>query len=447
MGKLSAFSLDAFITFCAFTHTSEFFTRFTGVGTFLPKLFPIRFANLLGIPPAVFEEQMRECRSFEDRKWTNYWRGKANEHLRIADALLSRLGAPSSEQIMREPTAAVHHALGSALRPVSPVFSNRSPDSVEALLAWFTADTRYRNPAQALDGLVRAMGYLTIACWPGWTADRLKAYWEAQKLFEVLLFAMAPSANLIAEKIRIDVPGDVVNAFAVFPEGSGKVPAVLMTNGLEGSIQELLLPTLNYRTTGIAVVAMEMPGTFSYRQPMSLDSETVYRKVIDHLVEHPRIDAERLGIFGVSFGAYWSTRMAAVDKRLRAVVSNGGPYHHSFSAKRTFGMPEIILGTMSSTLRAKNKLDLGQKLHALSIPHLYKQITQPLLAINGADDTLLSSQDTVDLAREANGTLLLYPGDDHCAMEHYVIWQRHMTTWLKDQLGPPVAAGFEQSRQ
>ncbi|TWB46424.1 esterase FrsA [Rhizobium sp. ERR 922] len=439
MGKLFTFSLNLFITFCAFTRTTEFFTRFTGVGTFLPKLFRIRFANVLGILPTVFEEQMRECRSFEDRKWTNYWRGKANEHLRTADAILSRMGAPSSDQMLREPTAALHQSLGNALRSVSAVFSDRSPDSIEALRASFAADAERRDAAQALDGLVLAMGYLTIASWPGWTAERLKAYWEAQKLFEVLLFAIAPSVNLIAEKIRIDVPGDVVNAFAVFPEGSGKEPAVLMTNGLEGSIQELLLPTLNYRNMGIAVIAIEMPGTFSYSRPMSLDSEIIYRKVIDRLVEHPRIDKERFGIFGVSFGAYWSTRMAAVDKRLRAVVSNGGPYHRSFSVKTTFGLPEIILSTMSSTLRAKNKLDLGRKLHALSIRHLYKRITQPLLAINGADDTLLSSQDTIDLVREANGTLLLYPGDDHCAMEHYVIWQRHMTAWLEDQLKPPIA--------
>ena len=437
MKALFTFCKNVFITVCAFTHTTELFTRFTGVGTFLPQLFALRFANVLCIPASGFEIEMRQCRSFKDDKWTAYWRAKADTHLREADARLNPMGAPVSETLLRDPSPAVREALGNALHSAAPVFTDRSPDTIDAMLESFAADPDRRDAAHALNALVLAVGYLTIASWPGWTPARMKAYWDARRLFEALAFAMAPSMDMVVEKIRIEVQGEVVDVFAGFPKTPHKVPAVLMTNGLEGSMQELLLPTLKYRKAGLAVVAMEMPGTFAYKQPMSADSEGIYRAVIDQIARHPRLQADKIGIFGASFGAYWSTRMAAVDKRITAVVSNGGPYHRSFSPKATFGMPAIILDTMAKTVNAKHKLDLGKKLHDLSIRHRYKQITQPLLAINGDRDTLLSTQDTIDLARETGGTLLLYPGDDHCAMAHYVVWQKRMSEWLKTQLQTP----------
>ena len=75
------------------------------------------------------------------------------------------------------------------------------------------------------------------------------------------------------------------------------------------------------------------------------------------------------------------------------------------------------------------------KLKALSIRDRYPDITIPLLVINGDHDTLMSTQDSVDLAdAAANASLLLYPDDDHCAMGHYRQWLDYSQHWL---LGPP----------
>ncbi|MEE6177541.1 hypothetical protein [Mycobacterium sp. 050134] len=72
---------------------------------------------------------------------------------------------------------------------------------------------------------------------------------------------------------------------------------------------------------------------------------------------------------------------------------------------------------------------------ALTIRDRLPHITIPLLAINGDHDTLLSTQDTVDLANEApDATLLLYPDDDHCAMRHYREWLDCSQEWLRRQL-------------
>lgn len=74
------------------------------------------------------------------------------------------------------------------------------------------------------------------------------------------------------------------------------------------------------------------------------------------------------------------------------------------------------------------------------LPH----IKIPLLAINGEHDTLLSTQDTVDLADTApNATLLLYPDDDHCAMGHYRQWLDHSQDRLRKHLVPADGAAPE----
>ena len=96
-----------------------------------------------------------------------------------------------------------------------------------------------------------------------------------------------------------------------------------------GTLAEALFPLLAYRGSGMGTFVMEMPGTYSYREPLSLASEGVYSTVIDFLAAHPGIDAERIGMIGFSFGGYWSTRMAAVESRLKVAVSNGALTHRS----------------------------------------------------------------------------------------------------------------------
>ena len=151
---------------------------------------------------------------------------------------------------------------------------------------------------------------------------------------------------------------------------------------------------------------------------------------------YARVDADRIGMVGVSFGAHWSARMAVRDKRIKAVVCNGGLYHRSFRPTATFGMPAIILETLRNSTGATGLVDLGRRLHALSLKAGYPDIKVPLLVINGDADTLVSTQDSVDLADAVpNSELILYPNDDHCAMGHYSEWLATSVDWLQRHLG------------
>ncbi|MFF2551198.1 alpha/beta hydrolase family protein [Nocardia sp. NPDC058058] len=429
------------ITAHALTHTTERAAHRLGVAPFLPRLFADRFTHLGGIEAGEFGRQLAGCRSFEDARWAGYWGALAGEHLTRADAALARLGAPASGQLLDPAVATDLPALGALLAPAVTILADRGavadPDAVQRFRA---AHPEAADAAVALDGLIKALVYEFVAAWPGWSPRRLRAYERSHRLCEVLVLALAPALGMTAEVVRIPIEGDEVRGILVLPGDSGPVPAVLVTNGLEGTIGEVLLPLLAQRAAGLGMFVMEMPGTYSYRARLSDAAERAYATVIDHLSADTRIDAGRIGMLGFSFGGYWSTRMAAVDPRLTVAVSNGPLSHHSFGARNSIGMPEIMISTLSATLGASGTLDLTRKLAKLSLAQLYRRIDCPLLVINGERDTLASTQDSIDIAVGApNAQLVLYAEDDHCAMGNAEHWSALSATFLREHLTAPIA--------
>ncbi len=424
---------DLNVTLRGMTRTTERAAHRRGVGYFLPALFVDRFSHMGGIDRGVFERQLAGCRSFEDEPWTNYWRAFADEQIKSAGVCLVRMGGPTTAELLDRGNDEVVDRLRNLLSPVARLFADRTRRSAAAFVADHPDDA---DAVTAVDALVKAITYLFAAAWPGWTSRRLAAYADSRRVFDVLVTALAPALGVEVEKFVLDIGDDAVSGCAILPAHVEKAPAILITNGLEGTIEEIALPAMHHRPPDTALFLMEMPGTFSYRQPMSTKSERHYRAVIDHMATHPRVDAERLGMMGISFGAHWSTRMAWRDNRLKAVVSNGGPYHRAFAPTASFGMAEIMTSTLEKTTGAKNPLDLGRRLKTLSLREHYREISVPILATNGDSDTLVPTQDTVDLAYGApRGELKLYPHDDHCAMGHYDQTMAEATSWLQHQLG------------
>ncbi|MFA9272193.1 MAG: alpha/beta hydrolase family protein, partial [Baekduiaceae bacterium] len=147
----------------------------------------------------------------------------------------------------------------------------------------------------------------------------------------------------------------------------------------------------------------------------------------------PRVDPERIGMVGVSFGGYWAARMAATDRRIRCAVACGAPTDRSFWPK--LGLPEIILDALADVTGATTPVGLLRRLRRLSLRDRYREITQPLLVINGDNDTLLSTRDSIELAAGArHAELRLYPGDDHCAMANYRDWLDYSQQWIAGHL-------------
>jgi esterase FrsA len=437
-----------FVTACALTRTTDLAARRTGAAPFLPALFVLRYANMGGLDHDVFAGQIRAARSFRDDRWCGYWNGIADIYARRATDLLRRLAGSDSATVpdLTDPsaeTAAEHlDGLSALIAPAAVLFADHGPQPDTRALAALveqhapTGDhERITLALSAIDAWVKAITYYQVSAFPGHDPHRMRAYWRSRHLFDALIGAVAPTLGLTVA--HIDIPladGDVVRGHLIVPAGVGPHPVVLTTNGLEGTVQELAIPQLRYRDSGMAMFLMEMPGSYACTDPMTPQSEAVYHQVIDHLAGDQQLDADRIAMVGVSFGGYWTARMAATSNRLACAIACGAPTHRSFHGG-ALGTPQIILHALAKTVGAAHPIDLVGKLRALSIRDLYPKITIPLLVINGDHDTLMSTQDSSDLAHAApNATLLLYPDDDHCAMGHYRQWLDYSQHWLLEQL-------------
>ncbi|MBO9534683.1 MAG: alpha/beta hydrolase [Solirubrobacteraceae bacterium] len=436
----------ALVTACAATGTTERATRRLGAGRFLPALFTQRYANMGGLDAERFREQLDACRSFEDAAWCAYWDDIADAELGQAREILGRLDeaaapapVPAPAPLSLEGDGAVE-VLTATIAPYARLLADHALLPPPAAVARFSeahADRsvgeRAANVVELVSALLRAITYLQVSAFPGTTAGRMRAYERSRALFDTLASAFAAGLDTIVEQVVIPTGGETVRGYRCLPAGAASCPVVIVTNGLEGTVQELLIPLLRYHASGLGVVVMEMPGSYAYAGRMSPASESVYRGVIDAVVADPRVDARRVGMVGVSFGGYWAARMAAADDRLACVVACGAPTHRSF--RPTLGLPEIIIDALAHVTGATTPPGLLRRLRALSLRGRYGEITQPLLVINGDHDTLLSTRDSVDLAAgAANAELLLYPGDDHCAMGHYREWLDTSQRWLAEHL-------------
>jgi dipeptidyl aminopeptidase/acylaminoacyl peptidase len=47
---------------------------------------------------------------------------------------------------------------------------------------------------------------------------------------------------------------------------------------------------------------------------------------LDYLVQRPEIDAEHIGVYGISLGSFWGLRFAARDQRIRAIAAPASTY-------------------------------------------------------------------------------------------------------------------------
>lgn len=442
MKNLNSLPRRIFTTACVLTGTTELAARRLGASFFLPALFIRRYSEMGGLDPAHFAMQMDGVRSFTDDAWCGYWDAIAEEQLLAAERAVPGISGKLAPDASASPNGGRGQAMATLREALAPLGSTIADmltldthTGLELEVSGAATSAQIYRAVTGLRHLVKAITYYQVSAFPGGSPARMESYHTSRSLFDQLLEIIGPLLGMSIERHQIVADGVQVDGYLVLPAGTNPCPAVITTNGLEGTVQELLIPLLRYHDSGLAVFVMEMPGTYAYRSPMSGDAEKIYHKVIDSIAAHPRIDANRIGFVGVSFGGYWAARMAATSSRLRCVVANGAPTHRSFQMAASLGMPEIIVRALSNTTGASSLMDLGQKLRGLSLRDRYQEIKMPLLVINGDTDTLISTQDSVDLAAGAQqATLVLYPDDDHCAMGHYSEWMDMSQEWLGQHL-------------
>jgi 2,6-dihydroxypseudooxynicotine hydrolase len=128
---------------------------------------------------------------------------------------------------------------------------------------------------------------------------------------------------------RVEIPyadGRLVGVLRL-PAGPGPVPVVVMIPGLDSAKEEFRSTEALFLERGVGTFSVDGPGQgeAEYDVPIQGDWTAPGAAILDALTGQAGVDADRLGVWGVSLGGYYAPRVASGDPRVRACVALAGP--------------------------------------------------------------------------------------------------------------------------
>ena len=277
-------------------------------------------------------------------------------------ALLLTLSIPSFSQQRQERTIdeikaeAIHRAevgqyplIGLDPADVKEAFNSiHTRDKDEWAAAFMGVADRYMNEAKALEktdpakanaDYIRAWRLYSFGRWP------IPASPGKQRSYEKAIEAFLAHARFWdppLEIVKIPFEGKEIIGYLRLPKNTnGPVPLVLAVNGLDSRKEDLSESFSAILPFGVGFLAVDGPGTGQCPIKVSETSDRMFSRILDYIATRPEIDKNRVTMHGVSWGAYWATKMAIVEhNRLRGASAQSPPVDTFF--QKEFLMNSLI---------------------------------------------------------------------------------------------------------
>lgn len=250
------------------------------------------------------------------------------------------------------------------------------------------------------------------------------------------LFAQSiPSLRPVLERV------DVVWRTARLPgllarpaTATGAVPLVVLLNGASTAKEETILWSGRFLDHGLAVLALDWPGTGEAAQtmPLTADCDDLTDGVLSLAAADGRLDAGRVALAGVSLGGALAAGAAAGDRRIAAAVAVTPPFDATrwLTAAspllwRHLGGEGVSAGAVHGLADAFALRGIGQRLRV------------PLLVFGGGRDLVVPPPESVRLAAAAGelATLVWFPRGGHALYDELPDWTEDAARWLSIVLG------------
>ncbi|MGB0013963.1 MAG: alpha/beta hydrolase, partial [Candidatus Sulfotelmatobacter sp.] len=265
---------------------------------------------------------------------------------------------------------------------------------------------RNTEPSKADADFIRAWHLYSFGRWPVDSSPKKKeSYAKAIRAY----LAHARFLDPPLQVIHIPFEGKEIIGYLRLPKGAtAPVPIVIAINGLDSRKEDLSESFSAILPYGIAYIAIDGPGTGQSPLKASPDAGRAISAVIDYLESRPDIDKSRIAIHGVSWGAYWGTKMAVVEKaRLRCVSVQSPPTDEFFkkefvlnsllgNREYLFDQIPAMMSIFDNVTTVDQVLDMFSRL-SLANEKILGKPTTPMLVIGGARDTQVPIADVYTL--------------------------------------------------
>jgi len=258
------------------------------------------------------------------------------------------------------------------------------------------------DPAKANADYIRAWRLYSFGRWPiPASPGKQRSYEKAMEAF----LAHARFWDPALEVVHIPFEGKEITGYLRLPKNAkGPVPLVIAVNGLDSRKEDLTESFSAILPFGIGFLAVDGPGTGQAPIKVSETSERMLSRVIDYAQSRPDIDKNRLAIHGVSWGAYWATKLAIVERsRLQAASAQSPPvdtfFQKDFLMNSLLGNREYLFDQVPALMAILDGVTtLDQMEETLPKMSLVKQgllgkPMAPMLVIAGVLDTQVPISD------------------------------------------------------
>jgi esterase FrsA len=327
--------------------------------------------------------------------------------------------APPERTIEEIKSEAIHRAengmyplIGLDPADVREAFGSiKTRDKDEWASAFMGVADRYMNEAKQLEGsdpakadadYIRAWRLYSFGRWP------IPSSLEKQRSYEKALEAFRAHARYFdppLEIVRIPFEGKEVIGYLRLPKNtSGPVPLVIAINGLDSRKEDLSESFAAILPFGIGFVAVDGPGTGESPIKVSENADRMLSRVIDYVQTRPEVDKYQLAVHGVSWGAYWATKLAIVERsRLRGASAQSPPvdefFQKDFLIHSLLGNREYLFDQVPALMNifdgVRNLDDLAAQLAKMSLVRheFLDKPMAPMLILAGVKDTQVPISD------------------------------------------------------
>ena len=310
-------------------------------------------------------------------------------------------------------TEAIHRAengmyplIGLDPSDVKEAFASvHAPDKDEWAAAFMGVADRYMaeaktlektDPAKADADYIRAWRLYSFGRWPVPSSPGKKQSYA--KAIEAFL-AHARFFDPPLEVVHIPFEGKTITGYLRLPKNAhGPVPLVLAINGLDSRKEDLTQNFAGILAYGVGYLAVDGPGTGQAPIQVSETADRMLSRVIDYIETRPEVDKTRIAVHGVSWGAYWATKLAIVERaRLRAATAQSPAIHTFFQKEfiegKLVGNREYLFDQIPALMSVYENVTTLDELMAaapkmsLKAQGLLDKPTIPMLVIGGTLDT------------------------------------------------------------
>ena len=320
---------------------------------------------------------------------------------------------------------------------------------------------RYMNEARSLEktdpvkanaDYIRAWRLYSFGRWPiPASAGKQRSYEKAIEAF----LAHARFWDPPLEIVRIPFEGKEIIGYLRLPKNAnGPVPLVLAVNGLDSRKEDLAESFSAILPFGIGYLAVDGPGTGQNPIKVSENAERMLSRVLDYIATRPEIDKNRVAMHGVSWGAYWATKMAIVERaRLKGASAQSPPtdtfFQKEFLMNSLIGNREYLFDQVPALMAIFDNVrtvdEMAEVLPKMSLVKqgLLGKPMAPMLILAGVKDTQVPISDIYLLLDKGDvpKTAWINPQGGHLGRQVGVwpdprIFKEVIIPWLVHTLAP-----------